>query len=92
MNIDSPRKRFFDGDFSKDHRRFVTSDHCIAALDATLLQLQADLGSPENTTNAMINGFRLDGARRFAHLFATLAEKPESKSNPLTDGLPFPNA
>lgn len=90
MTIESPRKRFFQGPFSKAHRNFAGSDHCLAAIDAALLQYQQQLGSPADLTSASEIGLRLDGARKFAELFVALAEKEDRGTAKNTDALPFP--
>lgn len=76
----------------KAHLEKVDQVNWPRIVDAALLQMMHEYGSPIDTGTTTVHGYRLQGARIFSAILSDLSmpEKPITRTNP--DQLPFPNA
>lgn len=89
----SPKQRFQeDKALVNAHLEKVDQVHWPRIVDAALLQMMHEYGTPLDTGTATVHSYRLQGARIFASILSGLSTAQQPLNMPNLDQLPHPNA
>lgn len=92
MTFKSPRQRFRESPYAKDHGDLVSRAGVQYAFDTAMLQIVEDQGQAKDGTVAAMFRFRLEGAELMRKTFLRLVEPDLTPEQRSLDTLPHPNA